>query len=265
MPVIVTLLIFFLNAFGNTLILSKSGYSTYIQEEEFMLAKGENIIGPITVLPNAVVDAVDIFADNVTINSIIYDRVHENWKKNLLGKYVTVEGEGRIIRGVVVYIGKKFITLDTKKGYVVTTIPEFPSRITSHLRWEELFSPQLTLKVNSPEAMSQTFKIRYPVYGFGWDIYYILTINDGIKQIKGFIKIINNTAVNLKKVSIEINGLKNRRFSEISISPYSFKKVLFIKKRIKNLEQIKGLPEGKVYIYKNGIFVKTTTLRKLSL
>ncbi|MDQ7055981.1 MAG: hypothetical protein Q9M89_05735 [Persephonella sp.] len=263
--VVLPVLLVFYIALGDTLILSKNKYSTYIQEEEFMLAEGENIIGPVTLLPNAVVDAVDIFADNVTVKSIIYDKVHQDWKKNLLGRYITVEGEGRIIRGVVVSIGDKFITIDTKKGYVVTTLPKFPSRISSHLRWGELFSPQLTLKVNSPEAMSQTFRIRYPVYGFSWDIYYILTINNGIKQIKGFIKIINNTAVNLKKVDVEINGLKNRRFSEISISPYSLKKVMFIKKRIKNLEQIKRLPEGKVYIYKNGIFVKTTTLRKLSL
>ncbi len=252
-------------ATGDTLILSKNKYSTYIQEEEFMLAEGENIIGPISLLPNALIDAVDIFADSVTVKSVIYDKVNQDWRKNFLGKYVTVEGEGRIIRGVVVSIDEKFITLDTKKGYVVTTLPEFPSRISSHLRWKEIFSPQLTLKVNSPEAMSQMFKIRYPVSGFRWEVYYILSINNGIKQLKGFIKIINDTAVNLKKVDIQIDGLNNKKFKDISISPFSIKKIMFVKRNIKNVQQTKGLVEGKVYIYKNGVFTKVINLKNLSI
>ena len=263
--IILSVLLVFHLAIGDTLILSKGKYSTYVQEEEFMLAEGENIVGPVTLLPNALVDAVDIFADNVTVKSIIYDRVYQNWKENLLGKHITVEGEGRIIKGVVISIEGKFITLNTKKGYVVTTIPKFPSRISSHLKWEELFSPQLTLKVNSPEAMSQTFRIRYPVDGFKWEVYYTLSINNGVKQLKGFIKITNNTSVNLKNVTIQIDGLKNKKFVDISISPFSVKKVTFIKKKVMNLQQIKGLINGKVYIYKNGIFIKTVNLRNLSI
>jgi hypothetical protein len=249
-------------SYGDSLILTQGKYSTYIQEEEFMVAEGENIIGPISILPTALVDAVDISADNLSITGFIIDRTDPEWKKNLIGKFVTIEGEGRIIRGVVVEIKDRYITLNSKKGFIVTTLPKFPSRISSSLKWEELFSPQLTLKVNSQEAKSQTFKIRYPVRGINWRVSYTLTEKDGIKLLKGFIVIENNTAVDFRKLDIFFqNGLKTLK--DVTLPPYTTKKLLFIKKRVSSVEDVKNLPSGKVFLYKNGIFKGISGIKKL--
>ncbi|WP_456384171.1 hypothetical protein [Persephonella sp.] len=250
-------------AYGNTLILTEGKYSTYIQEEEFMLAEGENVIGPISILPVALVDAVEVIGDNETVRSMIFEKTSSDWKKNILGKYVTIEGEGRIIRGTVISVEGNYITLNTKKGFVVTTLPEFPSRISSPLRWEELFSPQLTLKVNSSEAKSQVLKIRYPVKGVDWRINYIMDIKDGIKQLKGYIVITNNTPVDFRRVDIIIKNRINREFQQVSLPPYTEKKILFTKKNISSPADLSGLPEGKVYVYRNGIFERSTTVRAL--
>ncbi|SNZ03896.1 hypothetical protein SAMN06265182_0500 [Persephonella hydrogeniphila] len=257
-------LFFFLFSFsyGDGLILTEGKYSTYIQEEEFMVAEGENIIGPISILPTAVVDAVDVHADNLSITGFIIDKADLDWRRNLVGKFITIEGEGRIIRGVVVEIKGKFIALNSKKGYIVTTLPEFPSRISSHLKWEELFSPQLTLKVNSQEARSQVFKVRYPIKGIKWNISYILTEIDGIKLLKGFITIENSTSVDFRKIDISFeNGFKTLK--DVTLPPHTTKKLLFIKKRINSKEETKNLPSGKVFIYRNGVFQGSISIKKL--
>jgi len=258
---LIFLLLLNLNTFANTLILTDNRYATYIQEEEFMLAEGENVIGPIHILPLALMDAVEIVGDNETVKSLIFEKTSSNWKKNILGKSITIEGEGRVIRGKVISVEKDYITLNTKKGFVITTLPKFPSRISSPSTWEELFSPQLTLKVNSPESKSQVFKIRYPLEGIIWKVNYIMNITGGLNQLKGYIVITNNTPINFKKVDIIVNNKIKKEFQQVSLPPYTEKKVLFIKKNIKSPADFAPLPGGEVYIYKNGIFQRITTIK----
>ena len=241
-------------SYGDTLILTDGKYQTYIQQEEFMIAEGENIIGPISLLPIAIVDAVDVSADNLSIKRLIIEKTSQDWKKNLLGKFVTVEGEGRVIRGTVISIDDRYITLTSKKGFVVTTIPEFSSRITSHLRWEELFSPQLTLKVSSQEAGTQIFRITYPIEGINWKISYILKIKDGLKILKGYIVINNNSPVDFKRLNLVINGMIKKSFKDMSIPPFTQKKIKFIERRIQSVKDLENLPSGLVYVYKNGVY-----------
>ncbi|WP_457640016.1 hypothetical protein [Persephonella sp.] len=250
--------------FANTLVLTDGRYATYIQEEEFMLAEGENIIGPISLLPIAVPDAVKVYGDRETVKSFILENLYKNWKKNLLGKFITLEGEGRIIRGTVVSIDDKYITINSKKGFVVTTLPKFPSRVSSALRWEELFSPQLTLMVNSEEAKSQVFRVRYPIEGVSWSISYIVDIKNGIKTVEGYVVIRNNTAVDFRNINISIKGRLNKEFKQVSLPPYTEKKILYLKKNFTNLEELSLLPEGAVYIYKNGVFVRKTNIKNIS-
>ncbi|NPA58692.1 MAG: hypothetical protein GXN94_05310 [Aquificae bacterium] len=250
--------------YGDTLILTENKYQTYVQEEEFMLAEGENVIGPVSLLPNALTDGLDVVGNNETVKSIIYEKVSKDWKENLLGKFITVEGEGRIIRGSVVSIDGKYITLNTKKGFVITTLPQFPSRISSPLRWEELFSPQITLKVNSPEAKNQIIKIRYPVEGVRWEVQYILKVRNGVKKLKGFVVIKNDSPVDFRNVDITVKGKGiKKEFKQVSLPPYTEKKVLFTKRELFSQSDLSELPEGKVFVYRNGVFEKTTSLHNL--
>lgn len=251
-------------AFGNTLILTKGKYSTYIQEEEFMLAQGENIIGPIQLLPTANIDAVEIFAGNSSVTSFVVEKANQDWRKNLIGKHITIEGGGRIIRGEVISINGKYITLNSQKGFIVTTLPEFPSRISSALRWNELFSHQLTLKINSKEAVSQKIKLKYPITGINWKVIYTLNIINGIKKLNGYIVIQNNSPVDFRKIDLIILGMKERKISQISIPPFTEKRIKFVKKDIKSYSDISNLPSGKVFVYKNGVFIKSISLKAIT-
>jgi len=241
-------------SYGDTLILTDGKYQTYIQQEEFMVAEGENIIGPISLLPIAVVDAVDVSADNLSVKRLIIEKTSQDWKENLVGKFITVEGEGRVIRGTVISIDEKYITLTGKKGFIVTTIPEFSSRISSHLRWEELFSPQLTLKVNSQEARTQIFRITYPVKGISWSVSYTMKIKNGLKILKGYIVIDNNTPVDFKRLNLIIEGKVKKSFKDMAVPPFTQKKIQFIKKQVNSVGDIENLPSGSVYIYKDGVY-----------
>ncbi|WP_457636348.1 hypothetical protein [Persephonella sp.] len=254
------ILMFFGVSYGDTLILTDGKYQTYIQQEEFMVAEGENIIGPISLLPIAVVDAVDVSADNLSIKRLIIEKTSQDWKKNLLGKFVTVEGEGRVIRGTVISIDDRYITISGKKGFIVTTIPEFSSRISSHLRWEELFSPQLTLKVNSQEAKTQIFKVSYPIKGIKWKISYVLKIRNGLRMLKGYILIDNNTPVDFKRINLVINGRIKKSFKDMAVPPFTQKRIEFIKKQIQSADDLKNLPAGSVHIYKNGVYKSSKRL-----
>ncbi|NPA12942.1 MAG: hypothetical protein GXO45_03025, partial [Aquificae bacterium] len=239
-------------------------FATYQQLEEFMLAEGENVVGPIQILPTAIVDAVVVKAEGITVKSIIYDKTSLNWRESLLGKEISIEGDGRIIKGVVKGIDEKYITLSTPKGLVITTLPKFPSRITANSSWEEVVSPQITLKVNSPSSKSSLFLVKYPIEGISWKVSYILekSRNGGI--LKGFLIVENNTPVDFGIVELKLKSKRiNRQFNNISIFPYSTKKVFFIKKNIKSPTDLKGLPEGEVFVYKNGIFVGKSSIRSV--
>ncbi|WP_457640834.1 hypothetical protein [Persephonella sp.] len=251
---IVSLFLFSIS-FGDILYLNKSGYSTYIQEEEFMVADGENIVGPIFLKPIAKTDSILIEAEGIKIEGYFLENVNKNWKKNIIGKFISIEGEGRVVKGTVLDIEDNYIKLDTKKGYVVTTLPEFPSRLRSPLKWNELFSPQVTLKIKSGVAQTQIFKISYPVEGLSWKAEYILDIKNNHKKLYGFINIKNETAVEFKNVQVVLMDKDYRKdLKEIHINSFGEKKLKLFEKEMKDKEML-DLPDGKVAVYKNGIFI----------
>ncbi len=251
------LFIFLINfslSFGDTLFLSRSGYSTYIQEEEFMVADGDNVIGPIFLKPIAVTESIFVEAEGIEVEGYFLENVSKNWKENLKGKFVSIEGEGRVIKGTVLDINKDFIKINTRKGFIITTLPKFPSRIKSPLKWSELFSPQITLKVRSDIAQSQIFRIRYPVEGLNWNAEYILYEENNGLYLTGYINIKNSTPVEFKKLKVILldKGFK-KDMGEIHINSFGEKKLKFIHKKITEKEKL-DLPDGKVSIYKEGLF-----------
>ncbi|RMD45267.1 MAG: hypothetical protein D6831_03690, partial [Aquificota bacterium] len=241
--------------FANELILKEEGLSTYIQEEEFMVAEGENVIGPITLLPIAITEGLVIKNDELNIKNLVLEGNNKDWKDVLKGQVISVEGEGRFIRGEVVEIKGQQIMLDTKKGYVVTTLPKFPSKLSSHLNWSELFSPKITFKVSAKEAKTEKFRLVYPVKGLRWKSSYILEIENGRKILTGYISLINDTPLYIKNVDIKL--VKENKTVKVlknsSIPPFSKKKIQFLKKGLTDVN-VKGLIPGKVAVYKNGIF-----------
>ena len=242
-------------AFSNELLLKEKGLSTYIQEEEFMVAEGENVIGPITLLPVAITEGLVIKNDKLNIKNLIIEGNNKDWKDVLKGQVISIEGEGRFIRGEVVEIKNQQIMLDTKKGYVVTTLPKFPSKLSSHLNWNELFSPKITFKVSAKEAKTEKFRLVYPVRGLNWKSGYILEIENGKKILTGYISLINKTPLYIKNVDIKlVKGNKTVKvLKNSSIPPFSKKKFLFLQKSLSNVN-VEGLIPGKVAVYKNGVF-----------
>ncbi len=242
-------------SFANELYIQKTGYSTYVQEEEFMVAEGENVIGPITLLPIAITEGISIVNNNLKIKSFVIEGDNKDWKKALKGQVISIEGEGRFIKGEVVDIKNNRIMLNTRKGYVVTTLPEFPSKISSYLSWNELFSPKITFKISAKEAKTEKFKLKYPIKGLNWDVGYVLDTKDGKKQLKGFIKIINRTPLTLKDINLKLidNGKVVKTFENTSIPAFSKKEVVFIEGNINKIDKSK-LISGKVVVYENGIF-----------
>ncbi len=247
-------LMFFGFSFGDKLFINKNGLSTYQQEEEFMVADGENVIGPIFLKPIAKTDSILIDSEGVIVEGYFLEHISLDWKENLIGKFVSVEGEGRVVKGDVIEIKDKFIMVDTKNGFVISTLPKFPSRIKSPLKWNELFSPQITLKVKSDLAQSQIFKITYPVDGLSWKAEYILKKGKNKTKIIGFINIKNKTPVEFKNVTVFlIENNKKRELGEIHIDKFGEKKIKIIDKYISEKE-ILDLPDGKVSIFEDGIF-----------
>ncbi|WP_457621847.1 hypothetical protein [Persephonella sp.] len=254
---IITLIVLFVNfslAFADTLFLSRTGLSTYVQEEEFMVADGENVIGPIFLKPIAVTEGILVEADGIEIEGYFLENTSKNWKENLKGKFISVEGEGRVVKGTVIELDKEFIKINTRKGFVVTTIPKFPSRIKSPLKWDELFSPQITLKVKSKLAQSQIFRISYPVEGLSWDAEYVINKKNSEMYLTGFVNIKNTTPVEFKNLTVVLIDRDYKKdMGEIHINSFGEKKLKFIQKKITEKE-ILDIPDGKVSIYENGIF-----------
>jgi len=244
--------------FANELIVGKNGNSTYIQQTEFLVAQGESVVGPVSLLPNAKTDALMIKSNDVKILGYIASITKQSTIENLVGKTISIEGDGRLIRGTVVSIKDGFITIDTKSGIVVTTLPTFPSRISSSLRWQEISSPYLTIKLNSDKPKTAIIFIKYPVSDISWDVSYIYDMDS--KKLTGFYIIKNDTPITLKDITLSI--LDESRYIQLYmktyLEPFAQKHIKFAE--INNTEIGKKidtniyLPNGKVAVYKNGIF-----------
>ena len=150
------ILFLFSFSFADSLIVNKKGASTYIQYSQFLLAQGETIIGPIQLLPMANTDDLVIKPSDssVKISGYMVEPTKENFIENLIGKTISIEGDGRVIRGTVISVKDNFITLDTKNGVAVTTLPTFPNRLSSSLKWQDIQAPRVTIKLNSDKPVS---------------------------------------------------------------------------------------------------------------
>jgi len=236
-------------SFADSIILSKNR-ATYIQEEIFMVAEGENILGPVALHPLNTLDIVNIKIkdENAKILDYIYEPSSLNWKESLVGKEVIIGGEGILIKGKVINIKDNFITLETKQGVVVLPFPKFPAKINIKKNYSDSTSPKITFKVLSKSAGEKVFEISYPIKGVSYSIRYILS--DGV--LNGYIVIENKTAFTFSSVDVVISPLK-KKFENLMLPAGSKKLILIDKKDI--------LPDGIVFIYEKGEFKGTTRIK----
>ncbi|MGB9766339.1 MAG: hypothetical protein ACPLXN_02590 [Sulfurihydrogenibium sp.] len=250
--------------YADTLVVNKKEFSTYIQYSQFLLAQGETVVGPIQLIPVAKVDSILIKPTNKEVKVLGYmvEPTKENWVENLVGKTVSIEGEGRVVKGTVISVKDGYITVDTKNGVVITTLPTFPNRLSSSLKWQELMSPKITLKLYSDKPTSIGINMFYPVSGFEWDVVYNAEIQGNKVIFNGFYEIKNQTALRLIDVALFIkdNERTIKLYDKTIVEPYSSKVVnidslvLNYSKEIK-VESKKYLPNGKVAVYKNSTFI----------
>ncbi len=233
------LLIFNL-AFADTIVLTKNK-ATYVQEEEFMLAEGENILGPIELHPLNTLEILNFDIKDAEVVDYIYEPSSLNWKENLIGKEIVISGDGRVFKGKVIDIKKDFITLDTKKGVIIVPTPTFPSKIEIKKSYSSSSSPKITFKVVSKIAGESKIKISYPIKGISWKVRYLQ--KDG--KLTGFLEIENNTAFTFASVDILVKPL-NKKLEKVFL-PANSKKII-------KFNTDKKLPDGIVFIYEKGIF-----------
>jgi hypothetical protein len=217
---------------ADTIILNRTGYSTYIQEVEYPLSEGINDIGPITLKPFADTRGIRIEGKGIEVKSYIIRNSGNNWKEKLLGKYVEIKGNGRTIKGKVVSIENNFIEISTKKGYTLTTLPKFPSRLNSPLTWQEIYSPQIDVRIKSNNVETKTIKIIYPLKNINWKPEYVLK-ND---RLEIYVSLVNNTPVSLEGVDIEIKGFfRPIRLHSKTLDKFSIKRIKVYSGKIANI------------------------------
>jgi len=238
--IFVGLLFFSGVVFSDTIVLTKNK-ATYIQKEEFMLAEGENILGPIELHPLNTLEILNFEIKDAEVVDYIYEPSSLNWKENLIGKEVVISGDGRVFKGKVIDIKKDFITLDTKKGVSIIPIPKFPSKIEIKKSYSSSSSPKITFKVISKTSGESEIKISYPIKGISWKIRYLQKDN----KLTGFLEIENNTAFTFTSVDIFIKPL-NKKLEKVFL-PANSKKII-------KIDIGKKLPDGIVFIYEKGIF-----------
>jgi len=255
-------LLMFQFSFASELIVNKTGLSTYIQHAEFLVAEGESVIGPIGLLPIADTNSILIESPikNILVEGYVLEKSFADWKKNMVGKIASVEGEGRFIKGKIMKIEKNYIQINTERGLVITTLPKFPSKISSSLNWQEIYSPRLTIKLKSDKSTNADFYIKYPVKNISWSVVYLLKIEKNKGTFYGYYTIKNKTPIKFSKtkVSLKISKKLIPLDNEITIEPFTEKRFLItspIKVKISPQIRIgKNLPNGTVSIYRNGVF-----------
>ncbi|RMA97136.1 hypothetical protein [Hydrogenothermus marinus] len=246
---IIFLILFLIGfAYADTLIINKKGKDTYIQEEKFMFAEGENVIGPIKLIPIISSSLIKVELKNGYLISYLLSDFNKNWEKNLKGKIVSVEGNGRFITGKVIDIQDNYIIIDTPKGITITTIPKFPARISLKGKFQDSFSPTLNLKIYSKDIQEKTIKIIYPVEGIKYSMKYI----EENKRLTAYFILENNTPVDFKNIDLVLKGnFFTKKFKNVYLPAFS-------KKVIKADIPPEKYEEGIIYKYKNQTFNKTT-------
>ncbi len=256
------ILLMFQISFSYELIVSQKGASTYIQHAEFLVADGENVIGPINLLPIADTNSILIESPikNILVEGYVLEKSFSDWKKNMIGKIASIEGEGRFIKGKIMNIENNYIQINTERGLVITTLPEFPSKISSSLNWQEIYSPRLTIKLKSEKSTNADFYIKYPVKNINWNVVYILKIEKNKGTFYGFYNIKNNTPIKFQKIKISLkNGSKLIHLNnQITLEPFTEKRFLIMSPvKVKPFPKIRikeNIPNGTVSIYRNGVF-----------
>ncbi len=246
-------LLLFYSAFSDEIYIYQDKSADYVQLEEFLVADGSSILGPIKLLPLAITRYLKIepASKNIKIQTILLEEVSTDWKENIIGKNISIEGEGRFVRGKVKSIDGKFIVIDTSRGTIITTLPDFPEKITSILKWDELFSPYVMIKINSSFSGNSVFKIKYQVAGITWEPQYIYDKNKSILEY--FIKVKNNTNIAFNEVNLIIKD-KNKtviKLDKVNLEAKSMRifKVKDIPLKNGKMQSTIYLPDGDVAVY----------------
>ncbi len=227
--------------YADTLVVKTDGKDTYVQEEKFMLADGENVLGPINLLPIIYGDFLKFEIQDGHLISYVLNNFSTNWKENLKGKNISIEGNGRVISGKVMDVQGENILLNTAKGLVITTFPTFPSKISLKGSYKKSFSPSIDVNIYSKDVGEKTIKIIYPVRGITYKMKYVAEKD----KLTPYFVLENKTSVNFEKITLKIKGkLFTKVIKDFYLPAYS-KKV--IKADIKK-EQFE---EGLIYRYKN--------------
>lgn len=263
-------------AFADTLIINRTGLSTYIQRTEFILPEGESVVGPIKLLPVGKVENVLIKPDNKDVSFIgyVFEPQKEKWIENMLGKVISLEGEGRVISGTIISVKDGYIIIDTKKGIVISTLPSFPSRLSSSLSWQDIVAPKITVKLRSKKPQNAVINISYPVEGFSYQVNYVANIEKDSLLIQEFYHIKNDTSLYLKDIELAVKeGDKiNKLYNKTYIEPYSSKVLLTKSIRIDkisgktiNIPTQYNLNNAVINLYKDGIFLGTVKVQNSTI
>jgi hypothetical protein len=262
-------LILFQISFSGELFINKAGLSTYVQKAEFLVAEGENVIGPINLLPIAETNSILIESTekSILVEGFVLEKSFQDWKKNMIGKIASIEGEGRFIKGKVMKIENNYIQVNTERGLVITTLPKFPSKISSPLTWQEIYSPRITIKLKSTKSTNADFFIKYPVKNIRWNAVYTLKIKGRKGTFYGFYNIKNETPIKFSKIKLSL--IKNKEKislpNQITIEPFTEKRFLISNPEILTITPViklsKKYPDGIVSVYKDGIFYKYVKLK----
>lgn len=258
---IFSVLMFFNVGFADSLVVTKNGFSTYSQRAEFILPEGESVVGPIKLLPYAKVDSILIKpqASDVSVVGYVLEQGKEKNIEAIIGKNISIEGDGRVITGTVVSVKDGYITLDTKKGMVMTTLPAFPSRISSPLNWQDSMSPKITIKLKSTKPKNSILNVIYPVDGINYQVYYIGSIDKNQLTVQEFYRINNSTSLSLKDIELYIkDGDKVvKLYEKTYIEPFSSKVINTKNYRLDISGKTVKVPLNNITIsiYKDGVFV----------
>lgn len=245
-------------SFADSLVVGRGGYSTYIQKVEFMLPEGESVVGPIKLLPYSKTDSLIIKPQHQGISVVGY-AMEESRDKTLVGKTVSLEGDGRVINGTVVAVKDGYITVDTKKGTVITTFPSFPGKVSTPLNWQDSLAPKVTVKLKSTKPTNTIINITYPVEGFSYQLNYVANIEKGQMTLQEFYRIVNDTPLNLKDIELyitdgdKVTKLYNKTYTE----PFSVKVLNTRTWKFDASGKSVKVPVNNVTIslYKDGVFV----------
>lgn len=257
---ILSALVMFGFSFADSLIVGKSGYSTYIQKAEFILPEGESVVGPIKLLPYSKTDSLLINPQqqDVSVVGYVLEESRDKTLNAVVGKNVSLEGDGRVINGTVISVKDGYITMDTKKGTVITTLPVFPGRVSTLLNWQESLAPKITVKLKSSKPKNIVIDLRYPLEGFSYHVHYVANIEKNQLLLQEFYRIVNETPLNLKDIELYVKeGDKlTKLYNKTYIEPFSVKVLNTKTWKLDISGKSAKLPVSNVTVslYKDGIF-----------